>query len=69
MDVVAALVPPLVVAVAFVAIVRAAIRHTDRSPGSAQHDQGNGQPGNGQPGNSQPGNSQPGNEARESGSG
>ena len=35
MDVLAALAPPLVVAVAFVAIARAAIRYTDgqRSPG------------------------------------
>lgn len=38
MDAVAALVPPVVVAIAFVAVIRAAIRHTDRSPGSAEVD-------------------------------
>jgi hypothetical protein len=38
LEAVAALLPPIVVAAAFVALARAVIRHTDKSGGSAELD-------------------------------
>ena len=45
-DVIAALAPPVVVAVAFVAIARVAIRHTDGARGRAETDDAD-EPGRG----------------------
>jgi hypothetical protein len=39
MDVLAALLPPVVVAIAFIALLRTVLRHTDGSPGSQREEE------------------------------